>query len=384
MPTSILVVDDNADNRLAMEALLSPLGTVVCAASGEDALRCVLAHTFAVILMDIRLGDLDGFETAAIIRSRPSLREVPIIFLTAFDDDLSGARRAYDLGAVDYITKPFDPHILRYKVSAFVRMHQQAEQLRSQAEALAARDAELRLAREAEQIRDVFLGVLSHDLRSPLNAIAIGTALLARDPVIMRTVGATVERTQRSVERMERLISDILDYTRGQIGGGIPITRERANLAALCRQILDERQLAFPERRLQLTVHGDPSVFWDPGRMAQVLSNLVGNALEHSDTGLIEVDIDATDPDLINIAIVNDGCIAPEILPRLFEPFRRGDNQSKGLGLGLFIVREIVRAHGGRVVVQTDRHLNQTRFVIQCARETREQSGSLNRGTSTP
>ncbi len=139
-PARILLVDDRPDNLLALEAILGSLGqTLVRASSGEEALKALLADDYAVILLDVQMPGMDGFETAAHIKRRERTRDIPIIFLTAINREPQHAFRGYSTGAVDYLAKPFDPWVLRAKVSVLVDLHRKNRQLRRQAELLAER-----------------------------------------------------------------------------------------------------------------------------------------------------------------------------------------------------------------------------------------------------
>lgn len=349
MTSEILIVDDHPGNLLALDATLSPLGrTIVHADSGEAALKALLVRKFAVVLLDVQMRELDGFQTAALIRGRRSTKNLPIIFLTAYDAEFRQARRAYDLGAFDYIVKPFDPEILRHKVAAFVRLYEQ--------------EAQLLEASESARIRDVFIGILGHDLRNPLGTIQMATTLLERAATeIPERHAKNVARISRAAKRMEQLIEDVLDFTRGQLGGGIPVNRNSANLGAICQHIVEESQTANPRRQILLTTEGDLSGSWDAARLAQVVSNLVGNAVRHGAKDPVRVAAIGAAQD-VRVSVSNPGFISEKIVARLFEPFRRGDDSSAGLGLGLYIVREIIRAHGGQVEVQNDRERCETVF----------------------
>src|SRR5689334_16108698 len=157
-PVNILMVDDHPANLLALEATLEPLGeTLVQARSGRQALVEIERHDFALVLLDVRMADLDGFETAALIRQHDRARETPIIFLSAIHTETHYARQGLSLGAVDYIYKPFDPDLLRDKVRSFVALYRERRARQS--------------AESALQMKDLILGVLGHDLRSPVTAI---------------------------------------------------------------------------------------------------------------------------------------------------------------------------------------------------------------------
>jgi two-component system sensor histidine kinase/response regulator len=339
---TILAVDDHPANLLALEAVLQPLGyPIVSATSGEEALKRVGDHDFVLILMDVHMPGLDGYQTTALIRQRERSRDVPVIFITAVYNQPAHTHRGYALGAVDYITKPFDPEVLRGKVRALVLLYtrgQRAERERSQ---------------EAERIKDLFLGALGHDLRNPLNAIVLASQLMLRDADCGNAAHRAHTKTiGRAARRMHRMIEDILDLTRGQLAGGIPLSPQTTNLGDVCRGVVDECRLAHPERVLDLDISGNVCGFWDPDRLGRVVSNLVGNAAEHQD-GPVHVRVSDRGERVV-LEVQNGGTpIEPEVLPTLFEPFRRGDTGHDGLGLGLYIVREIVRAHDGSVDVSS-------------------------------
>jgi two-component system, sensor histidine kinase and response regulator len=350
VPAAILIVDDTPANLLVLETVLAPLDRkIVRAASGEAALRECLNTEFAVILLDVKMAGLDGFQTASLIRGRAKTREVPIIFITAYDAELQEARRAYGLGAVDYLPKPFDVEILRYKVAAFIRLYEQEEELR-------------RLADELRQ-RERFIGVLGHDLRNPLASIHMATSLLTRAPDLAPRHRDHVQRVVRATKRMDALVSDMLDLTRGQLAGGIPVRPEPTDLAAVCKEIVDEMRAVHPDREIVLSTDGNCVGSWDPARLTQALSNLIGNALQHCKANPIRVSLQASG-ERVTLSVSNPGLIPKETRERLFQPFQRGSGASPGLGLGLYIVREIVKSHGGKIEVQSDAENRETTFVV--------------------
>jgi signal transduction histidine kinase len=210
------------------------------------------------------------------------------------------------------------------------------------------------LREENARVQEQFNGVLGHDLRNPLTAILMGAATLQRR-ALSETDAKTVARIQSSAERMRRMIDQLLDLTRIRSGGGIPVERKRLDLAEVTRAVAEELEMAYPERTLQVEVHGDTSGMWDPDRLAQAVSNLVGNALEHGDANQPVVVRVSGEPERVVLAVHNSGDPIPKgLLPTLFEPFRRakGSNPS-GLGLGLFIMQQIVVAHDGSIDVES-------------------------------
>jgi two-component system sensor histidine kinase/response regulator len=337
---AILIVDDHLPNLLAAQAVLDPLGyRIVTASSGAEALKQSLTHDFVMIVMDVHMAGLDGFQTTALLRQREQLRDVPVIFLTALNTTPEHTRRGYDLGAVDFITKPYDPEVVRAKVRALVGLYtrgQRTERMRS---------------REMDRIKDLFLGAVGHDLRNPLSAILMASKLISSVECSHPSHRNNAERCVRAARRMTGMIEDILDLTRGQFSDGIPLTREAADFGEVTSAVIAEFRVAHPNRVLELDCAGATGGVWDGGRLARVVSNLVGNALQHSADGPVRVSLRGTD-DEVTLTVHNGGePISEETLPTLFEPFKRGDTSVRGLGLGLYIVGEIVRAHGGTVGV---------------------------------
>jgi PAS domain S-box-containing protein len=227
-----------------------------------------------------------------------------------------------------------------------------------------------------EKATEQFIGILGHDLRNPLAAISLGAEVFRDLPEPYARVARQILRSTR---RMEVMIRDILDLTRGRLGGGIPVALERCDLGALALEITDEMRLAHPRRDIECEVSGDLAGICDQGRAQQAISNLLGNAVAH---GLDPVRLAVRGVgDEIRISVRNAGKPIPrEILPRLFEPFSRGyasDDRGapKGLGLGLYIVHEIVVAHGGTIVV-TSSEDGGTEFVVTWPRDGRARSVS--------
>jgi signal transduction histidine kinase len=191
-----------------------------------------------------------------------------------------------------------------------------------------------------------------------LSAILASAQLLLRDTHAAPRSLRSAQRIARSAGRMMRMIEALLDFTRIRTGSGIPVERGRADLVAITRQVLEELRLANPERDVLFEVRGDGRGAWDADRLAQVVSNLLGNALTHgADSGPVRIVLDATG-DPVDLVVQNQGVIPAEALPALFEPFRRaasphGARALSGLGLGLYISREIVIAHGGVIAVSS-------------------------------
>jgi two-component system sensor histidine kinase/response regulator len=342
LPT-ILAVDDSRANLLALEAVLDPLGyRIVRATSGEEALKHVGEQDFVLIVMDVHMPGLDGYQTTALIRQCERSRDVPIIFLTAVYHQPEHTHRGYALGAVDYIEKPFDPEVLRGKVRALVSLYTRGQR------------SERERSEEAQRIKDLFLGTVGHDLRGPLNAILMASQIMLLDGACGNAEHRKLAtRIDRAGHRMQRMIEDILDLARGQFAGGISLSPQATNLAEVCQGVMDESRVTRPDRPLTIDTSGEVSGHWDAGRIGRVAYNLIGNAVDHGQDGPVHVRV-SDRGEHVALEVHNQGApIDPQMLPLLFEPFRRGATSHHGLGLGLYIVREIVRAHRGSVDVRS-------------------------------
>jgi len=219
---------------------------------------------------------------------------------------------------------------------------------------IARREALEAALRDSAKFQEQFVGILGHDLRNPLNAISVGADLLLRKETVAQDSHATLRRIASSAARMRRMVEQLLDLTRARLAGGIPVQpTPGTNLADVARGAVEELRVAHPEA--QLTVHATAQISgeWDADRMAQVVSNLVGNAISHGAGGPVDVQVNGANGSAI-LEVHNGGAPIPaDLLPRIFDPFRQAmpATVAHGLGLGLFITRQIVLAHGGTIGV---------------------------------
>ncbi|MFN3438885.1 MAG: response regulator [Acidovorax sp.] len=341
-----LLVDDVPENLIALEALLQRDGIdILKAQSGPEALELLLTHTdVALALLDVQMPEMNGFELAELIRGSERTRHIPLIFITAGSREQNWQFRGYESGAVDFLYKPIDPHMLTNKANVFFELQRRKQAL---AHELHERTAALR-------VNEMFMAVLSHDLRTPLMSITAAATVLQRQPDADK-VGAMAERMLSSSQRMGRMIEDLLDVTRIRHAGGLALQLGPADMQAVVQRTLDEVQTSFPDRVIESTRQGDLSGVWDAERLCQVVTNLVGNAIHHgSPDQPVHIEVDGTQADTVTVTVSNGGTIAPELIAHLFDPFHgreREPGRHQGLGLGLFIAHQIVHGHRGRIEV---------------------------------
>jgi signal transduction histidine kinase len=387
-PCDILAVDDTPANLTAIEAALKgePY-RIVAVSSGEDALRQVLEHDFAAILMDVQMPTMSGFEAARLIRARERSRHIPIIFITAHSDPEEHLLHAYALGAVDFLFKPLKVEILRAKLAVFAALHrrtreaaEQGEQLRvhelqererwsaEQRSRLAAEvlqqsleeqrthaaELEVLNARleEGQRRKDEFLALLGHELRNPLTPLVSGLALL-------EAAGVEGPRPamQRQVNHLIRLVDDLLDMSR-VMRGRIEIRRSLIRATDVLEHAVALSTPLFTQRGHTLAIESsaeDVAVDGDEVRLTQVLANLLNNAARYTNPGGHISVCCARSEGEVRFTVKDDGRgISAELLPRVFEFFVQGRQGSGGLGIGLGLVRQLVELHQGRVEARSD------------------------------
>jgi signal transduction histidine kinase len=297
-----------------------------------------------VILSDYNVPGFDGL--AALEVARRLAPECPFIVVSGS----LGEERAVEVmkrGATDYVLKERLERLVPSIERALRERHERKERQRLEAEARARAEFEQQL-----------IGIVSHDLRTPLQAIQLSASLLLKREDLDPWATKTTARMLAATERAGKLIADLLDFTQARLTGTLPVYPRPEDLHALLRQVVEEFRMAYPERDIQLELEGDGQGTWDPGRTAQVFSNLLANALKYGPDDGTPVRVEARgEPDAVVVSVHNRGePIAPEVLPRIFEPLQRGrkvDPGERSIGLGLYIVRQLVRAHGGTVQVES-------------------------------
>jgi signal transduction histidine kinase len=393
-PVNILLVDDQPGKLLSYETILAELGeNLVRANSGNEALAALLRNEFAVVLVDVCMPELDGFELAAMIRQHPRLSKTAIILVSGVFVEDAHRMRGYHSGAVDYVSVPIIPEILRAKVSVFADRFRKTEELERlnreleervamrtreiEASAAELRRSEERLrvalqhaeqaraeAEQANRLKDQFLAVLSHELRSPLSAILGWAEILKTGRVDAAARERAVETIRRNARLQSRIISDVLDVS-SILAGKLSLRLEAVDLAGVIAAARDSVRPAATAKQIQLSLDVPdplPAISGDTARLQQVLWNVLSNAVDFAPQGgHVELRVERSSTSL-SIVVRDDGPgIRPDFLPFIFDRFRQEDSSStrphRGLGLGLAIVEHLVALHGGGVTAanRTDR-----------------------------
>ena len=364
-PVNILLVDDQPANLLALEAMLQDLGqTIVKAGSGREALKWLLGNECAVILLDVKMPEMDGFETAELIRQRDKSRHTPIIFLTAADRSQTQAVRGYAVGAVDYLVKPVVPEFVRSKVSVFVELAKTAALLRRQGERLraseqAARElAEARaaLVEDLEQKNrelETFSYTVSHDLRAPLRRIeSFGRAIAETQLDRLNQEGQRyLARIRSSSQEMAQLIDDVLYLSRVTRA---ELRRQDVDLSMLAQAIVDRLRESEPDRAVDVRIRPGLSAVGDGQLLRIALENLFENAWKFTarqPDWSIQVGLTHLPGEPAYFVRDNGAGFDMTYADRLFAPFQRLHLASEfpGTGVGLATVQRIVYRHGGRI-----------------------------------
>ncbi|HEY8959376.1 hybrid sensor histidine kinase/response regulator [Chitinophaga sp.] len=397
----ILIVDDKPENILSIRKTLELYQFEVdTALSGEEALKKILKHNYTLIILDVQMPSMDGFEVAEALSGHSKAKDIPIIFLSAVNKDKRFIVKGYDSGGIDYITKPVDPDILLMKVKTFSRLYQQSQELKQMHQSLKEEVEVRKLAQEAliahqqqvndmleqkvrertEELREInksleasnhdlqqFASVASHDLKEPLRKIQLFGAIL-RDRFLQTDPNALsyMERIVGSSERMARLINDLLSYSRLSVAS----INEVTDFNKIIGEILVDLELMIVERNAVITVEKIPQIEAVPGQIRQVFQNIISNALKFSRKDVPpEINISAdtvTDlnPDSAAFAggqycriIIRDNGIGfnEKYLSKIFTIFQRLHTSDlyEGTGIGLAIAKKVIDKHGGLITARS-------------------------------
>jgi signal transduction histidine kinase len=403
---SILLVDDREDKRMALEAVIAELGQdIVKAASGKEALRCVLQRDFAVILLDVNMPGMDGFETAHLIRQRRNSEHTPIIFVTGISDTETHASRGYSLGAVDYITTPVLPEVLRTKVSVFVELYKKTERIRRQAERLRqahdeleerveARTKQLAIANQSLKLQiaerqhaeqevlklyaaleqrvldrtaalaaanadlESFTYSVAHDLQAPLRHVQSYAEMLESD--FAQNLPPQAQQYLRRIadqgRNMGRMLEDLL---RLAVIGKQDLSLQTISLNEIVNEIVTGLKPELNGRQVEWRVGELPSLSSDPGLMKLAFLNLLTNAIKYTrprEKAVVEVGQTIVGDE--SPIFVRDNGVGFDMqhAGKLFGVFQRLHRPSEfeGIGVGLATVARIVRKHGGRIWAESE------------------------------
>jgi signal transduction histidine kinase len=388
----ILVVNDDANSLFALTSLLAQWAEqesyeVLAARSGQEALRQVLMHDFAVILLDVNMPGMDGFETAEAIHARARSADIPIIFITAFLADELDRLKAYQRGAVDFLFTPVIPQVLHAKIAVFAALAMKNEELKKQARQLSLRTTELtaankKLTREIEErqvaerqnhAKDEFLAMLGHELRNPLSAISSAASLIGLPGVSTDGVQRAKKIIQRQSQHLGRIVDDLLDLSRA-MSGKILLNRAPLDVAALVAQTLETYRATGRSTDYELVQDLDPGwIDGDSTRLEQITSNLIDNALKYTPSGgRIEVRTWTENDDVV-LSVRDTGVgISADLLPHVFDVFVQGtstlDRSQGGLGIGLSLVRRMAELHGGAIEAESKGPGGGSTFTVRLPR----------------
>ena len=373
-PTKVLIVDDLAENLLALEALIRLEGcTIYQATSGEEALALLLDHDFALAVLDVQMPLMNGFELAELMRGTEKTRHVPIVFVTAAGREPAYAFRGYESGAVDFLYKPLDAFAVLGKVSVFIDLYRQRQRVREQLAALEEGRRQQQLLLEqlqrtqgdlqaALRARDEFMSLVAHELRTPLGVLSLDAqmreAQLGKGNLAYFGPDALqrmVAKDLRQVRSMTRLIEDMLDVSRIR-SGMLSVQPELTDLSRLVDQLVNDFiESHGADRHITRSVEPGVIGIWDAFRIEQVVVNLLMNALRHGGGQPIHVGLRQLDGAAELVVRDGGGGVALADQARIFEPFVRiaGPTSARGLGLGLYVSRQLVEAHGGRIAVDS-------------------------------
>ena len=357
----ILLVDDLKDNLLALEGLLRRDDIEIFKAkSGTEALEFMISHEFALSLIDVKMPSMSGFELAELMRGTKKTKNIPIIFVTATAKDQSFLFKGYESGAVDFLLKPLNPHMVKSKVNIFIELYRQKKE---QEELLAKLKVIQGDLEQAVRIRDEFMSIASHELKTPLTSLKLQSQLRMRglrrgdiSAFNLEWLTKMFDNDERQIGQITRLIDDMLDISRIS-SGKLSMNLEQFDLCELARDLIKRRSEQFVAAGCPVEIECCQSAVgnWDRFRIEQVLTNILTNAMLYGSDKPIFVQVNTTS-DRAQIVVRDQGRgVAKENHERIFQKFERVAEGSEisGLGIGLYIVKTILEAHHGSIQVES-------------------------------
>ncbi len=358
-----LIVDDLNENIVALSSLLQDEDVDVHAArSGNEALELMLKHEFALALVDVQMPEMDGFQLAEIMRSTEKTKSIPIIFVTAATTDVQRIFQGYEAGAVDFLHKPLFPQIVLSKVRIFLELYNQKVLLQKKLKKIEETESYLQKALES---RDEFLSICSHELKTPLTSLKMQIQLNERmrsklgeeKAFSLENMKKFIDQADRSVERIIHLVNDMLDISRVATGR-LSLNLEEVNLSNLAKEVTDRLMpiMEMAGNKVSLHLEENLLVKADKFRIEQVLTNLLMNAAKYAPDSPVEVILKNIDGCACLSVKDHGNGISEEDQKRIFERFERAIDSHvvSGLGLGLFISKEIMALHKGVIKVESE------------------------------
>lgn len=397
----ILIVDDKKENILPLKKILELHSlSVDSAESGEEALKKILKVNYSLIIMDVQMPGMDGFEVVETLAGSNRTKDIPVIFLSAVNKQKKFISRGYESGGVDYITKPVDSDLLILKVKTFLKLFEQQQELKNIRDILSKeveirKEAEENLERKvAERTRELleknqelefsnhelqqFTWVVSHDLKEPLRKIEIFTKII-KDKYLKEDDKAVdyANRTIGSAERMGKLINDLMDYSRLSS----VVLPEKMELSEIFQEVLSDLEYVIDEKKATLKLDSFPSLKGVPSQLRQVFQNLIGNALKFSKKDvapIIEISCERISTKEFNSAlsaegkfckiVVKDNGIGFDVkyLDKIFVIFQSLNDRSayEGTGIGLAIAKKIIEKHNGLITAKSELEIGSSFIII--------------------
>jgi two-component system sensor histidine kinase/response regulator len=352
----ILIVDDTPENIISLKKVLERHNFEVdTASSGEEALKKVLRNEYVLIILDVQMPGMDGFEVAEAISGYSKAKETAIIFLSAVNTENKFITKGYSSGGLDYITKPVDMDILLLKVKTFYRIYEQSRKLIEVQKELI---REIEFRKQAERKKDEFISIASHELKTPLTSVKGYMQLLERnlDRGDIATVKRHLDKAQIQMEKLSDLIADLLDISKIE-SGKLKFNKKYFDINVLLDSVIEIIYQSNPEFKILKKGNVNQEIFADEARIEQVVINFLTNAIKYS-PGTTEIHINLESfGDRIYLGVRDFGIgIVPEMQQHVFDKFYRVEETAmrfQGLGIGLYISSEIIRRHSGEIGVKS-------------------------------
>ena len=353
----ILIVDDAPENIISLKKVLEVNGFEVdTASSGEEALKKILKNSYVLIILDVQMPEMDGFEVAEAISGYSKAKETAIIFLSAASANVNLITRGYSSGGLDYISKPVDMNILLLKVKTFYRIYEQSRALNEMQTKLL---EEIEFRKEAERKKDEFISIASHELKTPMTSIKGYIQLLERslDKEDMETTRVRLHKVQNQVEKLNLLVADLLDISKIE-SGKLKFNKKYFSFDKILDHIVEIMEQANPQVKFIKKGQINTEIFGDEMRIEQVIINFITNAIKYApDSDEVHITSELRG-DEIYFSVKDFGIgMAKEHQQQIFDKFYRVEETSErfqGLGIGLYICQEIIERHEGKIGVNSE------------------------------